>query len=133
MPSDVLDALAPKLPERAAPERPAGLEAAGPHFEAMLLQQMVRALRSTVPDSGLLPATTGQQIYDQPSIDFAAFLYPPLYYWVAALPAQVLGAGFRLLMALWGRVQDTGGSFIPTDDLMVRVARDSFKKSIRQV
>ena len=35
----------------------------------------------------------GQQIYREPSLDFTPHLYPPLYYYVSALPSLFLGAG----------------------------------------
>lgn len=41
-----------------------GIASAGPAFEAILLKQVVRAMRATVPESGLLGRTTGQDIYD---------------------------------------------------------------------
>jgi 4-amino-4-deoxy-L-arabinose transferase-like glycosyltransferase len=36
---------------------------------------------------------TGQQIYAQPSLDFIPYLYPPLYYYVSAIVAWVMGIG----------------------------------------
>ncbi len=41
-----------------------GVAQAGAAFEAILLQQVVRAMRATVPDSGLLGPTKGQEVYD---------------------------------------------------------------------
>jgi hypothetical protein len=35
----------------------------------------------------------GQQLYRMPSFDFTPYLYPPLYYYVSALPSLLLGAG----------------------------------------
>ena len=36
----------------------------------------------------------GQPIYTAPSLDFVAWLYPPLYYWVSALVMKLTGIGF---------------------------------------
>lgn len=36
----------------------------------------------------------GHSLYPAPSIDFVAYPYPPLYWWVSALVATVLGVGF---------------------------------------
>ncbi|MEO8901794.1 MAG: hypothetical protein ABI627_09735, partial [Polyangiaceae bacterium] len=38
-------------------------------------------------------AMSGHQIYGEPSFGFASFIYPPLYYYVSALPSYVLGLG----------------------------------------
>ena len=35
----------------------------------------------------------GQQIYREPSLEFTPYAYPPLYYYVSALPSLVFGAG----------------------------------------
>ena len=35
----------------------------------------------------------GQHIYREPSLEFTPYLYPPLYYYVSALPSLILGAG----------------------------------------
>ena len=35
----------------------------------------------------------GQHLYRQPSLEFTPYLYPPLYYYVSAIPSLVLGAG----------------------------------------
>ena len=35
----------------------------------------------------------GQHIYREPSFEFTPYIYPPLYYYVSALPSLVLGAG----------------------------------------
>ncbi|HEY1533871.1 MAG TPA: glycosyltransferase family 39 protein [Polyangiaceae bacterium] len=35
----------------------------------------------------------GQHIYREPSLEFTPYLYPPLYYYVSALPSLLLGAG----------------------------------------
>ncbi|HKO49889.1 MAG TPA: glycosyltransferase family 39 protein [Polyangiaceae bacterium] len=35
----------------------------------------------------------GQHIYREPSLEFTPYLYPPLYYYVSALPSLVFGAG----------------------------------------
>lgn len=35
----------------------------------------------------------GKQIYGEPSLEFTAYGYPPLYYYVSALPSLVFGAG----------------------------------------
>ena len=45
-------------------------------------------------------ALAGQPIFVEPSIDFIAFLYPPLYYYVAALPAAIFGTDFFALRLL---------------------------------
>jgi len=37
---------------------------------------------------------SGQLIYEAPSLDFVAFLYPPLYYYVSAIVARIVGVGF---------------------------------------
>ncbi len=37
---------------------------------------------------------SGKPLYGPPSLDFIAFAYPPLYYYVSALAAHVLGLGF---------------------------------------
>lgn len=39
-------------------------EAVGQGFESLLLRELVSAMRSTVPESSLFPAHTGQDIYD---------------------------------------------------------------------
>lgn len=39
----------------------------------------------------------GQPLYAAPSLDFVPFLYPPGFYWVAALVAQMTGVGFVAL------------------------------------
>lgn len=36
----------------------------------------------------------GRALYPQPSVDFASFAYPPLYYWVSAPVAWITGVGF---------------------------------------
>lgn len=36
----------------------------------------------------------GRSIYPAPSVEFASFTYPPLYFWVSALVAQIVGVGF---------------------------------------
>ncbi len=36
---------------------------------------------------------SGQPIYREPSFEFTPFLYPPLYYYVSALPSLLLGVG----------------------------------------
>ncbi|MEO7032945.1 MAG: glycosyltransferase family 39 protein, partial [Polyangiaceae bacterium] len=38
-------------------------------------------------------AMSGHQLYREPSFDFTPFIYPPLYYYVSALPSYVLGLG----------------------------------------
>jgi hypothetical protein len=35
----------------------------------------------------------GQSLYRQPSLEFTPYLYPPLYYYISAIPSLVLGAG----------------------------------------
>jgi hypothetical protein len=50
-------------------------------LEGGLLQAMQRALH-------------GQPLYAPPTLDYVAFNYPPLYPWLAALAARVLGEGF---------------------------------------
>lgn len=42
----------------------------------------------------------GRPVYDRPSLEFVSFLYPPLYYWVAAAFAWVLGPEFLALRLL---------------------------------
>jgi hypothetical protein len=42
----------------------------------------------------------GAPIYAKPTLEFVSFLYPPLYYVVAAVFAKVLGAGFLPLRLL---------------------------------
>jgi hypothetical protein len=37
---------------------------------------------------------TGQPLYDQPSIDYVAMIYPPLYYYASAVISRVIGFGF---------------------------------------
>jgi 4-amino-4-deoxy-L-arabinose transferase-like glycosyltransferase len=36
----------------------------------------------------------GRSIYPPPSVDFASYTYPPLYFWVSAAVARVTGVGF---------------------------------------
>lgn len=36
----------------------------------------------------------GQQLYVAPTLDFVPFIYPPLYFYLCALPAKILGTGF---------------------------------------
>jgi hypothetical protein len=36
----------------------------GPAFEAMLLREVVKAMRATVPEGGALSGVTGRQVYD---------------------------------------------------------------------
>jgi hypothetical protein len=36
----------------------------------------------------------GKPLYASPTLDFTPFLYPPLYYYVSAAPARVIGLGF---------------------------------------
>ena len=36
----------------------------------------------------------GEQIYSEPGIDFTAFIYPPLYYYISAGLASITGNGF---------------------------------------
>lgn len=43
---------------------------------------------------------SGTPVYAKPSLEFVSFLYPPLYYWVAAAFAKILGAGFLPLRLL---------------------------------
>src|SRR2546428_9029594 len=43
---------------------------------------------------------SGAAIYAKPSLDFVSFLYPPLYYMVAAAFAKILGPGFLPLRLL---------------------------------
>ncbi len=35
----------------------------------------------------------GQHLYVEPSLEFTSYIYPPLYYYVSALPALVFGTG----------------------------------------
>lgn len=42
----------------------------------------------------------GQKIYVAPSIDFVPFVYPPVYFYVSALAATILGVGFFPLRLL---------------------------------
>ena len=42
----------------------------------------------------------GDSIYAKPSLEFVSFLYPPLYYMVAAVFAKILGSGFLPLRLL---------------------------------
>jgi hypothetical protein len=37
---------------------------------------------------------TGERIYGSPSLDFMPYVYPPLYYYVAAAASQLIGVGF---------------------------------------
>ncbi len=39
----------------------------------------------------------GEPLYIEPSLEFAAFPYPPLYAWVASLATRVIGPGFLAL------------------------------------
>jgi len=59
----------------------------------------------------------GQPIYAKPSLDFVSFLYPPLYYMVAAAFAKILGPGFLPLRLL--SLLSSLGIFI----LMYRIVR----------
>lgn len=36
----------------------------------------------------------GQRLYVPPSVEFTPYIYTPLYYWVASVPARILGATF---------------------------------------
>jgi 4-amino-4-deoxy-L-arabinose transferase-like glycosyltransferase len=36
----------------------------------------------------------GQKLYVAPTLDFVPFIYPPFYFYLCALPAKILGAGF---------------------------------------
>jgi 4-amino-4-deoxy-L-arabinose transferase-like glycosyltransferase len=45
-------------------------------------------------------AASGERIFAEPSLEFVSFLYPPLYYYVAAFPATVLGMEFHSLRLL---------------------------------
>src|SRR6185369_11021976 len=36
----------------------------------------------------------GQKLYVKPTLDFAPFIYTPLYFYVAAASAKILGVGF---------------------------------------
>ena len=36
----------------------------------------------------------GRPLYVVPSLDFVPFVYPPLYFWVSAVAAKLIGVGF---------------------------------------
>ncbi len=54
----------------------------------------------------------GQPLYVEPSLDFTPFIYPPLYFWMGAAAAQVLGTGFFALRLL---------SFLATLGILVAI------------
>lgn len=69
-------------------------------------------------------ALAGQPIYVGPTLDFVPFIYTPLYYYVAALFAKVMGAGFpplRLVSFL-----SSLGSFWLIYLFVVRETKDRF-------
>jgi hypothetical protein len=43
---------------------------------------------------------SGRPVYARPSLDFVAFMYPPLYYYASAAVAAVVGEGFGALRGL---------------------------------
>lgn len=45
-------------------------------------------------------ALAGQPVYARPSLDFVAYMYPPLYYYASAAVAAVVGEGFAALRGL---------------------------------
>ena len=51
------------LPQAKAGEA-AGLKKANTDFEKIMLRQVVKAMRKTIPDSGLLSSKSGKQLYD---------------------------------------------------------------------
>lgn len=68
---------------------------------------------------------TGQPLYEQPSMEYVAMLYPPLYYYAAAVISRAVGFGFlplRLLsfasslgamVVIFLIVRPQGGSHLP--------------------
>ncbi len=53
----------------------------------------------------------GEKLYVQPSADFIAFIYPPLYFYIAALAAKLTGVGFAPLR-LVSFVSSIGSLFV---------------------
>ena len=53
---------------------------------------------------------TGAPLYARPSLDFTAFTYPPLYYYLAALVTRAGGGGFVTLRVV--SIAASGGSFV---------------------
>src|SRR5688500_2225146 len=49
-------------------------------------------LEGTMADH-MLRVMSGQSIYAPPSVDFVAFIYPPLYYWLCAAVASITEPG----------------------------------------
>jgi hypothetical protein len=68
---------------------------------------------------------TGQPLYARPSIDYVAMIYPPLYYYSAAIVARLLGLNFfslRLvslisslgcILLIWLIIRQNGSSALP--------------------
>ncbi len=87
--------------------RGAALSAAALFFLAYIV---IAVLRMTYPfelewmEGGILDhvrlAAGGEKIFAEPSLDFVSFLYPPLYYYAAALSVFVFGMEFHSLRLL---------------------------------
>ena len=70
----------------------------------------IAALRMTYPfqlewmEGGMLDhvrmAASGQKIFAEPSLEFVSFLYPPLYYYVAAVSTAIFGMELHALRAV---------------------------------
>jgi len=64
----------------------------------------------------------GQPLYVAPTIDFVPFIYGPVYFWVAALFAKVLGVGFTALRLV--SIVSTFGAFAAIYALVARETHD---------
>src|SRR5262249_13265813 len=53
---------------------------------------------------------TDAPLYARPSLDFVAFAYPPLYYYLAALGLRIGGSGFAAMRAI--SIAASGGSLV---------------------
>ena len=67
------------------------------HFIAIALQRVGYPYDLEWCEGGMIGhirvILEGHQPYRQPSLDFTPYFYPPLYYYVSAIPAAFLGAG----------------------------------------
>lgn len=42
----------------------------------------------------------GKPLYQEPSLEYTPFIYPPLYFWLSALSAMLVGPGFLALRSV---------------------------------
>ena len=70
-------------------------------YVALALMRCVHPFELEWQEGGVLQEVSrvaaGQRLYEQPSLEFMAFPYTPLFVWLGALSAKVFGSGFLAL------------------------------------